>query len=202
MPARVPTHRYEDPLDRVWLSTASNIGLQVRRSDQVYAHCADGVLHLGTAETLDPDDCLAQMIFHEFCHAMVEGPESLKAEDWGLDNTSPKDLVHEHATLRLQACLAGRFGLREFLGSTTVFRAYYDDLPKDALAGSDDPAIGMATLGLERSESAPFGPHIVRALDATQRIIFAAAAFRGNEPQDALPNMYELVGSTEDRPVG
>lgn len=191
----MPTHRYQDPLDQVWLATAENIGLQVQRSDQVYAHCADGTLYLGTAETLDPDDCLAQMVLHEFCHAMIEGPESLKAEDWGVDNTSPKDLVREHATLRLQAKLASRFGLRDFLGATTVFRVYYDALPKDPLGGADDPAIGLAARGLARSESAPFAPHILRALEATQRIVFAAAAFSSSKPQGQLPNMYRLVSS-------
>ena len=99
-----------------------------------------GVLTIGTPETLDPDDSLAQMILHETCHALCEGPESLQKMDWGLDNSSPAKRVHEHACLRLQAALADQYGLRAFFAATTMFRAYYDRLPSEPLAPSDDPA--------------------------------------------------------------
>ncbi len=179
-------------MDQVWLCTAERVGLTVVRSDQVYAHSDAGVLHIGTAETLDPDDCIAQMVLHELCHAMVEGPQSLTLPDWGLDNTSPKDLVREHACLRLQASLAGGYGLRPFLAATTVFRRYYDALPQDPLAAGEDPAIALARAGAEVSKASPFFPHVGQALQATRTIVEASAGFLGSEPQDELPSMMRL----------
>ncbi|NLY95693.1 MAG: YkgJ family cysteine cluster protein, partial [Myxococcales bacterium] len=68
---RTPRHAYVDPLDAIWLAVARAFGLRVERSDEVYASTdGEGTLTLGTRETLDPDDCLAQMIFHELCHAL------------------------------------------------------------------------------------------------------------------------------------
>lgn len=193
MAPRRPTHRYVDPLDQVWLCTAERVGLTVVRSDQVYAHSDGGTLHIGTAETLDPDDCIAQMVLHELCHAMVEGPQSLELPDWGLDNTSPKDLVREHACLRLQASLASAHGLRDFLAATTVFRRYYDALPEDPLAPGEDPAIVLAQAGAEVSKASPFFPHVEQALRATRAIVEASAGFFRAGPQDELPSMMDLV---------
>lgn len=200
---RLPTHRYLDPLDQVWLSTAERVGLRVVRSPEVYAHSAKGVLHIGTGDTLDPDDCLAQMIFHELCHAMVEGPASLQQVDWGLDNTSPKDLVHEHACLRLQAAWADRLGLRGFLAATTVFRRYYDALPEDPLADGEDPAIRRARAGYATGQSAPFAPHVQRALEATAGIVRLAAPFVGDrgDTQDALPTLYAALAAEPKGPA-
>ncbi len=165
------------------------------RSSQVYAH-SDGqsALHLGDSQSLDPDDCLAQMIFHELCHAMVESYESLKQPDWGLDNTSAKDLVHEHACLRLQAKLAGPHGLRGYLAATTVFRKYYDQLPEDPLFAEtprEQKAVAMAQRGYERSQNAPFAPHIERALKTSAKIVELTRAFV-DLPQDSLPSLTEL----------
>ena len=77
MEPRTPRHRYEDPLDRVWIGAAERIGFTVRRSADVYAS-TDGrrTIVIGTPETLDPDDCLAQMILHELCHALVSARPS------------------------------------------------------------------------------------------------------------------------------
>ena len=74
---RTATHSYQDPLDALWLATARQLGLAVRRSTDVYASTdGQGVMTLGSHETLDSDDCLAQMIFHECCHWLVEGTAS------------------------------------------------------------------------------------------------------------------------------
>ena len=104
MPPRVPRHRYVDPVDQLWLATAERLGFRVRRSGDVYASTdGHGVMTLGSDETLDPDDCLAQMILHECCHWLVEGDESRHLPDWGLDNMTPRDAPREMACLRLQA---------------------------------------------------------------------------------------------------
>ena len=58
-------HRtYTDPLELIWLATASRLGIEVERSDEVFASW-DGtsVLTLSNDAELDRDDCLAQMIF-------------------------------------------------------------------------------------------------------------------------------------------
>ena len=98
MDPRIPTHRYEDPLDRVWLGCAERVGLVVRRDPGAFATTdGRGVLRLATQEHLDPDDCVAQMVFHELCHALVEGPSSFDAVDWGLDNVAR--VVNEHTEI-------------------------------------------------------------------------------------------------------
>lgn len=158
-------------LDEIWISAARNLSLRVVRSRDVYAH-SDGnhTLYVGEEETLDADDSLAQLIFHELCHAMVEGPDSLELPDWGLDNTSKRHLVHEHACLRLQAELSRRVGLRAFFAPTTVFRRYYDSLPADPLQPADDTAVQMALAGLKNCARPPFHPHVQQALAATARL--------------------------------
>ncbi len=76
--ARTATARYVDPLAAVWLGAAAGIGLRVVRSPDAYA-APDGAgsLAIGNAATLDADDSVAQMIFHELCHSLVEGEQVL-----------------------------------------------------------------------------------------------------------------------------
>lgn len=178
---RAITHRYADPLEVVWLEAARRIGVRVERSDVAYAWSdGRGTLVLGSPETLDPDDCLAQMIFHELCHSLVQGPDSFGQPDWGLDNESERDLHREHACLRAQAWLAGRHGLREVLAPTTHHRVFYDALRPDPL--ESDPALAgeptsvqLARLAIARSDRAPWAPHLADALGATRRIVGASA---------------------------
>ncbi len=178
-------HRYLDPLDQIWITTARRIGLTIERGDDVYAS-TDGrsTLRIGASPTLDPDDSLAQMIFHELCHSLVEGPESFARPDWGLDNTGARDEIREHACLRLQAHLAGRHGLRAFLAPTTDYRAYWDRLSSDPLAPERDPAVIAAVLGAQRAERPPWGPHVGAALAATAEVVARAAEFA--EPPSLL----------------
>jgi hypothetical protein len=176
--------RYDDPLSLIWLHAAERMGMRIERSAEVNASWnGAGVLTIGTPETLDPDDCLAQMILHEACHALCEGPESLQKQDWGLDNFDPAKRVHEHACLRLQAALADQAGMRGFFASTTMFRAYYDLLPADPLAEGDDPAIEMARAAWERLEQGPWGAPLREALERTARI---ARALEGVTSEDSL----------------
>lgn len=175
---RTSLYRYLDPLDQVWLASARRIGLVVERGDDVYAS-TDGqrTLRIGSTPTLDPDDSLAQMIFHELCHSLVEGPESFAQPDWGLDNTGPRDEVREHACLRLQAHLGGRYGLRAFLAPTTEYRAFWDQLSADPLAPRREPSVTAAIIGAQRAEKPPWAPHLHAALAATAEIVARAAAF-------------------------
>jgi hypothetical protein len=110
------------------------------------------------------------MILHETCHALIEGPESLTQLDWGLPNAGVDNRVHEHACLRLQAALADQVGMRQFFAATTMFRAYYDQLPTDPLAEGEDPAIPLARAGWERAKNGEWGAAIDEALQRSAEI--------------------------------
>ena len=166
-------------------------GFDVTRSPEVYASTdGKGAMIIGTAETLDPDDCLAQMILHELCHSLVEGTQSLREPDFGLDNETSRDVVREHACLRLQAWLTARFGLRRALAPTTDFRGSYDDLPSDPLAPGDDPASALAAAAAERSRGGPWAPHLEAGLEATARILGAAHALGAAAPDAEKPPIW------------
>ena len=169
--------RYRDPLDEIWLGTARALGLRVIRSNEVFAATdGKGELTLGSPESLDPDDSLGQMVFHELCHSLVQGPESFDQPDWGLDNLGDRDVAREHACLRVQATIARRHGLERVFAPTTDFRSFYDALGADPLAGSD-PSVAMARAALERAEGPPWQPHLERALRATRTLGEVSAPF-------------------------
>ncbi len=180
-------HEYLDPLDTIWIRAAETMGLKVVFSSSAYADFdGKGTLSIGTTRILDADDCVAQIIFHEICHWLVEGENSVHEVNWGVINTSLRDLSREYASLRLQAALAAPFGLRRFLANTTDHRAYYDALPCDPFAASDDGSAELAVVGLQRSSHAPWAPALGNALSATQKIVEATA------PYALPPSLYCL----------
>lgn len=183
-PARTIQATYEDPLDLVWLRAARDLGFVIARAPDVYASF-DGARTISLTPTadFDPDDSLAQLIFHELCHAIVSAPEGLTQIDWGLDATSDRDLDIEHATHRLQAHLADRWGLRAFFAATTVWRPHWDRLPKDPLAEGDDPAIAIARAARVRADEEPWASALRRAFVGTQTI---AAVVRKDAPPDSI----------------
>ena len=188
---RQPRHNYLDPLDAIWLTVARRVGFRVERSSEVYASTdGQGLMIIGSAETLDPDDCLAQMILHELCHSLVEGAESLRIPDFGLDNESERDVCREHACLRLQAWLTGAHGLRAVLAPTTDFRAYYDGLPEDPLADPEDPAVLMARAAAARCEHAPWAPHLRDGLRATALVLHPVQSFGAADPDSEYPPIW------------
>lgn len=187
---------YADPLDLVWIHAAERMEMRVVRSTEVNASWdGNGVLTIGTAETLDADDSLAQMILHEVCHALCEGPGCLKQLDWGLSNFDRSKRVHEHACLRLQAALADRHGMRQFFAATTMFRSYHDGLPADPLAAGEDPAIVMAQAGWERATNGPWAEALNEALNRTAQI---AWALHGATAGDSLWHGQGAALVTED----
>ena len=201
--------RYVDPLAEVWLAAAARIGLRVVRSADAYAASdGRGTLVIGSDETLDPDDSLAQMIFHELCHALVAGPEAFERPDWGLDNIGDGDAWREHATLRLQATLARRYGLERFFAPTTDYRTdFWDSMPADPLADRTDPSVVAAVLGLGRVDDPPWGPHLEDALAATAAIVavatpFAAAGAGAGAGLAALPSLAASYRVPPPHPTG
>lgn len=168
---RKATHIYQDPVDVIWLHAARQMGMTIERSSEVFASWdGTGVLQIGTQETLDPDDSLAQMILHETCHGLIEGPEAFHLPDWGLRIDDPAQRVREHSCLRLQAALAAPYGLRQFFAATTNFRKYYDQLPADPLVSDGDSAVEAAVTGMERATTGPWSAAIREALESTQQI--------------------------------
>lgn len=162
------------------------MGMRVQRSGEVNASWDGcGTLTIGTPETLDRDDCVAQMILHEVCHALCEGPECIAKPDWGLDNSDPAKRVHEHACLRLQAALADQYQMRSFFAATTFFRSYYDQLPSDPLADAPlpgdllsaeiDPAIAIAKVAWVRAQQGPWAEPLSDALRRSAMIARAIA---------------------------
>jgi len=190
--ARQVTHRYIDPLAQVWLGAARRIGLTVVRTADAYAATdGSGTLAVGTDATLDADDSLAQMIFHELCHSLVEGEQAFARPDWGMDNTGPDHDWREHACLRAQWVLAGRHGLRGVFAPTTEFRAFWNQLAGDVLADRADPSVRAAIAGLRRVAQPPWAPALDDALAATAQIAGVAVRFADGAPRvvagDASP---------------
>ncbi len=175
---RRPEHEYLDPLDMIWIDTAERMGLEVVRTFSAYAdYDGKGRLAVGTTRNLDPDDCIAQIIFHEVCHWLVEGVDSMWLVNWGVINTSLRDLDREYASLRVQAALAEPYGLRRVLANTTDHRTYYDALPADPLLPADDPTSALAKEAMARADQAPWAPALQEALEATRAIAVAARPF-------------------------
>ena len=168
MAGRMVTSRYDDPLAVVWIAAAERIGITITRTQDAYAsYDGAGTLAIAVDEALDSDDHLGQMIFHELCHALIQGEGALQRPDWGLENVDESTLVEEHACDRLQAYWAGQVGLREFLAVTTDHRSYYDALPSDPLAPGSDPAIALAREGLLTAKRLGWAAVIEDALSAT-----------------------------------
>jgi hypothetical protein len=187
---REVTARYVDPLAQVWLGAAARIGLRVVRTPDAYAATdGAGTLAIGDAATLDADDSLAQMIFHELCHSLVEGERSFARPDWGMDNTGPDHDWREHACLRVQWLLTGRYGLRGVFAPTTEFRAFWDVLDGNVLADREDRSVIAAIAALRRVDLPPWSPALTDALAATQTIALAAAPFaaRGSLRAESAP---------------
>jgi len=197
--------RYIDPLSHIWLGVAEQLGLRVERGDSGYATTdGQGRLIVARDADLDADDCLAQIVLHELCHALVQGEQSFNQPDWGLENDAAQatyegDTVREEACLRVQAALLRPHGLRGLFGPTTEFRAFYNALPADPLEGDRaDPALALAHEGMARSARPPFRRPVQAGLRATAEIhavagkpsggLFDAAARGG---QDAtLPPLW------------
>ncbi len=172
---------YRDPVDLIWLRTAELLGMKVARSDEVFASWdGDGGLTLSTPAGFDADDCVAQLVLHEICHALVEGPEAWTRPDWGLENTDERDLAREHAAQRVQGRLAAPHGLRLLLAPTTKWRPYYDALPHDPLEGpASDPAVPLARAAWRRACVPAWRDPLQRALVATRAVACAVKSFAG-----------------------
>lgn len=207
-------HRYEDPLARIWINCAEQIGFKVVRSPDVYASTdGQGTLLIAEDAQLDPDDSLAQMILHELCHALVEGEARQRQLDWGLGIDGGGNPWREHACLRLQALLAERFGLRDFLAPTTDYRvSFWNQLPSDPLwaspesGGQREKSCVAARLGFQRAMQTRWRVPMEKAFNTTV-LIAEWIRFRNRDENQkettAMPSLWDTVKKTpEKHPMG
>jgi hypothetical protein len=95
-----------------------------------------------------------------------------------MDNTGPDHDWREHACLRVQWVLTGRYGLRAVFAPTTEFRtSFWDRLSGDVLADRTERSVVAAITALRRSEHPPWSPALREALEASARIAEASAPF-------------------------
>jgi hypothetical protein len=154
-------------IDEIWLHAAGQLGFAVIRSESAYASTdGRGTIIVGTDDTLDIDDCVAQLVFHELCHALVEGESKLQEIDWGLENTNERDISREYSALRLQAHLSDSAELRTYMPPTTQWRPYYESLPNIAIDGNDEAADVVRAV-IRSSLFARWEPILLGALAST-----------------------------------
>jgi len=165
-------------IEEIWRRAAAQVGFSLTRTEDAYATSnGRGVIAIGAPETLDTDDALAQLVFHELCHAITEGEDAQRAPDWGLDNV-PAHTVREHACLRVQARLADPFGLRAVMAPTTPYRDYYAALPAYPLESTpgDGEAADRAAAACARFDASAWRAPIEQALAATVAALGSATA--------------------------
>ena len=178
---RQATHYYDDPLTRVWIACAEAVGFRIVRTSDAYASTDGcGTILIAADGLFDPDDSVAQMILHELCHALVEGEVGESKVDWGLGYAVGNNPWREHATLRLQAYLTGRFGLRDFFAPTTDFRVdFWDALPADPFyaspkaGGRRERSCVAARLAAWRASQPRWASHLDKALKSSGAIAAA-----------------------------
>jgi hypothetical protein len=158
-------------IEVIWRAAAGALGFSIARTPDAYATSdGRGMIGIGVDEVLDADDALAQLVFHELCHAMTEGKGAMTSPDWGLDNVAAH-VVREHACLRFAAHLAGRFGLRAMMAPTTDYRAYHDALAEDPLAPDGDPATPIAVATRARFDASSWRAPLEEALARTAALV-------------------------------
>lgn len=197
--SRQATHYYRDPLEEIWLHCAHRLGFRIERTADAYATSdGQGTISLAEPAAFDPDDNLGQMIFHELCHALVEGELGETRPDWGLGSSIGADPWREHACLRVQAWLAAQYGLRDFLAPTTDFRSsFWESLPSDPLwapperGGRRERSCVAARRALYRAAQPRWSAPLHEALAATATI--AAAVPKLVTELDPAPSLWGLV---------
>jgi Putative zinc- or iron-chelating domain len=170
-PRSTPSPLATPIIESIWRAAAERVGFTVVRGREAYATSdGRGVITIADDDLLDRDDAVAQLIFHELCHAITEGEAALALPDWGLENEA-EHRVREHACLRFAADLAGRFGLRAAMAPTTDYRAYHDALPSEPLESGADPAIAIAQAARDRFQASRWRAPLEDALAQTASLL-------------------------------
>ncbi|MEO8214420.1 MAG: hypothetical protein ABI560_14565, partial [Myxococcales bacterium] len=187
----------------IWVAAARELGWQVVRGNSAYASTdGKGIMSVAVDESLDQQDAVPQLIFHELCHGLVEGPPGWSLPDWGLSNTDDRDVTHEHACLRLQVHLTEGHALRELMAPTTEYRAYHDDLTGEPLRSEHDPAALMARQAVERPESRHWVAVLDQALAATRQALDSAAIGLASEQVPAAMHPVGFAFASHEQSCG
>lgn len=184
--------------DQIWISAAAQLGIEVVRGGDSYVHFDGARLHIATDEHLDADDTVAQLIFHELCHALVQGPANRHLPDWGLDQTSGRDEVKELGALRLQAHFSRFYGLRKVFFPTTVWRAFFEALPLDALRPPGEESCELARKAALWSAKEPWQSAIRGGLEASARRLGGARHPLSGHPLAESGTCAACTWRTED----
>ena len=158
---------------------------------------------MAPTDCLDADDCLAQIIFHELCHALTQGEAQFDQPDWGLDNDDTHaafvgDLTREWACLRVQAMFLRPYGLRKLLAPTTDFRAFYDALPRLPLEQAPARERELAGQALSLAYGPPYRRVLHEALRATAEFHQTLAALSESQNASVGPARGPLLGKAAD----
>lgn len=172
-------------LDTAWTQWLHTLGGRIERSDACFVAWlgASSTLLVANDPDLDPDDTLAQIILHEICHHLVEGPHSWAQDDWGLNNQTDEDIAREYAALRLQAALLDTPLLRQYLQPTTDHRWFYEalgDAPlQDAVHPETDPQSRYAAeQGFRHWETWPHRASLQALLGVSDALLSSRARAR------------------------
>lgn len=168
-------------LDDAWLGFLHQLGGTLVRSDDCFVSWLGDRQQLLVANEpdLDADDTLAQIILHELCHHLIQGPDSWHEDDWGLNNMTDDDLPNEHAALRVQAALLSTPLQRQYLQPTTDHRWFYESLGDDPLhsavhAATDARSQSLALEGHTRWQSWAHRAALQQLLEESERCIVGA----------------------------
>ncbi|HMU40845.1 MAG TPA: YkgJ family cysteine cluster protein [Pseudomonadota bacterium] len=172
----VPKHAAS--LDDIWTAAASQLGLSVARSKEGFVYTDPrGHRLVLAADTQDTADDVARLVFFDLCSAFVRGETSFDAPVWGLLEGT-QSLLQQRATMRLQAALLRRYGLRKRLAPPTSRTAslgdFYESLPRlpFSSASSDVPneERTCAERGLALAHKPPYRRVLHDALWATAQL--------------------------------
>lgn len=164
-------------LEKQWCETFASFGMRSSFDNDCFvAWDGAGTVLLAAREEYDADDTVAQLIFHEFCHWLVEGRAAYSQFDWGLSNEDDRHLANEHAALRLQALFNDRFALREWLYPTTPHLEAYRRLGSEPLTDPMEPALDaesqrLARRALQELEAWPEWPKVEALLASSARAL-------------------------------
>ena len=174
---RLPSPLASPEIESIWIGVAERIGWRIVRSDRAYASSSGaGVIEIGIDSLLDEDDSVAQLIFHELCHGLIEGPPGWSLPDWGLSNCDDQHVDREYACLRLQIALTEPFALRELMAPTTEYRVYHDAISGDPVRSGEGVASQLAGDALNRADSETWRREIRQGLADTRAALDARAS--------------------------
>lgn len=117
-----------------------------------------------------PADAHASDVVGALCLSLVDGPRAVLGGPRGAMDARER----ARAALRARAVLLRPAGLRRALAPTRTGRTTYAALPDDALAGTD-ASVDLARRAVIRAAQAPWSPHLMETIAATEHLLRSAS---------------------------